>query len=187
MPHPTPAARRAQLAAKLAKSLIDSDSLRLKNAYPAAPGTPPNLCARALRKELRTAEHAARLIVTSRDSAPLDPSGYLEKVLDCIRGAPEFVIIPGASRPESAEAIVVRRGLLGSDQTARALIPETRKSTCRRSGKALYATSAEAEADAARLAANHGGLPNSTYHCSECGAWHRTSQPSPIPPTPRRH
>lgn len=178
--------RRPPVAVAVAERLISSNSLRLENAYPAT-GARPGQCAKALRKDLATAEHAARLIITRRDSGPLTPAAYLQGVLASLEGHPSYLAFSRrAASPDSAEAIVVRRGLLGADQSLAALRLERRKDKCPVSSKTLYGSSGEADADAARLAAQTGSVPNTSYYCSACGWWHRTSQDSALVPSVAR-
>lgn len=171
---------RPPVVVTLAERLISNGSLPVQTAY-VARGVRPGVCSRRLRAELATATYAARLIMTARDCEPWTPADYLHGVLESIAGDDTYVAFTRrSSSPSSAEAIVVRRGLLGSDQSGSALVPEQpRKDSCP-SGKVLYSSSAAAAGGAARHVANAGGVPMSSYHCSKCGWWHLTSQPSPV-------
>lgn len=174
---PKSKSRRPPVVVTLTQRLISSNSLPVENTYPAA-GAPPRHCAKALRKELETAVHAARLIITPRDSGTSTPAAYLQGVLRSLAADKAYVaFLRQATSPDNAEAIVVRRGLLGSDQSRAALAPAGRKDRCP-SGKVPYRSSAKADEDAARLAASTGSPQNSSYHCPVCRWWHLTSRPS---------
>ncbi|GGU40286.1 hypothetical protein GCM10010289_71370 [Streptomyces violascens] len=164
-----------EAAVKAAIRLIASNALGVQNAYP-GPGARPAQCARALRRELAEAPYALRLIVNRRDAPASTPAAYMAGVLASLEAHPDYLAFEWrATRADDAELIVVRRGAVGSDYSPSAQQEARRKDNCP-SGKVLYHSAGQAEGDAARLAAASRQLPNTAYHCSLCGWWHRTSR-----------
>jgi len=171
---------------RLAQQMITYQSIGLDTFYPRT-GERPRVCARRLLEALRE-DSAFRIIITARDSGSQDPANFLLAVIASAIARSETELVHYQSAPfrnTQAEAVILRRPLLGSDQAPGAASrvvgdSEPRRDRCP-SKKRMFPTSRAAEEVAAQAATRRGHQRiNSSYHCRECGAWHLTSQESPL-------